>query len=334
MKSFKNSFTAGALSALLVVGVAGGMYAYFTDSEKTVNNFTIGDVQIEALEENYPGNDSTAVKDARPNQEVDKDPKIANRGVTDAIVFMTLDSPIENITLIDDDGSPFGAATTLTKAANEIFWFKDASDAISTHANNFDSNWTELPTKEMYVLIAQDGTETVVEASAVQSTIATIHGQDATAAQRASRLVKRYVFAYKTEIQGSNTSDGDTGATETSTLFEKVQLKNMMENEIDNSAEQIVIRNYAIQSDKLLENNVDLGGTLNAENFGKIYDIFIRQNSTSHGTTALDVTGMRDADSVTATSDGASGTTDQHVNRWDTDDNVSGAGDNIKPNNP
>ena len=135
-KKLKRCGTMAAAAALMFGGVAGTL-AYLTDSEETVNNFTVGDVTIESLEPNWPGNDDPEPEDLVPNEEIAKDPMIDNKGVNDAVVFMTVDSPIENVTVIADNGEIAEA-----KGLHEIFWFKDSDDNASTHANKFDSKWT------------------------------------------------------------------------------------------------------------------------------------------------------------------------------------------------
>ena len=316
----KNKITVAALAAVTVLGAAGTALAYLTDSETADNTFTMGDVSIESLEPNWPGNDSDPVKDVVPNKEIAKDPQVDNKGANDAIVFITVDSPMEKITVINDNGT-----VATAKSVNELFWFKDAADAVSTHANNFDAGWQELTAKEMYVKIAGDGTETKVEAADLATTY------DAMAAT--DTLVKRYVFGYKQAIQGSTTHDGSAQTAEnkkTTPLFDKVQLKNVLENEVDKAAEKVTVRSYAIQASQILEDSTDIAATLNEANLGKIYDIFVRQNSTGDDATGLKVEGLRDADSVTATQDGADGTTTSHTNRWDTNADVSSP-NNKKP---
>lgn len=315
--------TAALIAACGLLGAAGtgAALAYLTDGETATNTFVVGDVSIEGIEPNWPGNDSDDPKDIVPNEELPKDPQIDNKGVNDAIVFMTVDSPMENVTIINDDGT-----VNTAKGINEIFWFKDAADTASTHANNFDSGWEHLTAKEMYVKIAADGTETVVAQADLADTYAALEADDV--------LVKRYVFGYKQAIQGSTTHDGSEQTAEnkkTSALFDKIQLKNILENEIDEATEKVVVRSYAIQASEILEDSADLTDSLTAENLGKIYDVFVRQNSTGDDATGLKVEGLRDVDSVTATSNGASGSEDAHVNRWDDTTNVSGEGANVKP---
>ena len=329
-KFSKNKVAIIGLASLMRVGGTSGILAYLTDSEVATNTFTIGNVTIEGIEPNYPGNDPETPpdpKDLVPNEEVAKDPLISNKGATDVIAFLTVDSPMEDITVLNDDG---GEATA--QSVNEIFWFKDANDRESTHANNFDNHWDELTTKEMYIVIAADGTEQKVGGlDTTQAALKTAYD----AMPATSKLVKRYGFAYKTEVQGSDKTDGDpwSGQTpdKTEPVFDKVQLKNVQENQIDKATENIVVRFFAIQSGKIMEDNVDLSADLTTANLGKIFDIFVKQNSVDHDTTGNKITGIRDIDDVSSGSDGASGETTQHVNRWDTTDNVTAPGANVNP---
>jgi predicted ribosomally synthesized peptide with SipW-like signal peptide len=350
-KSFftKNKLTAFFICLLLVAGTVGGSLAYLTDSEKAVNTFTVGNVAAEAFEPTYPGNDSPEVKNLVPNEEVAKDPMLVNTGTTDAIIFAVVDSPMEMITVTTDSGAIDTSINNGQKAANDLFWFKDVAQGASVHQNTFDSNWTELTAKEMYVVIttANDGTETEesIQLSQIPAKLAEIH--PAGGPRQNVRVVKRYVFGYNTKVQGSDTTDGTaqvpgTGMNEasgtvndrTTKLFDKVQLKNVLPGEIDGTTEPVVVRTYAIQAAKILENGTDITETLNATNLGKIYDVFVGQNSTNNDTTGLKVIGMRDIDDVSKTTDGASGEETQHVNRWNTTTDVSGGTDhpNVNPN--
>lgn len=325
MKDNKKKIAASGIALLVVAGItSSAALAYLSDGEVATNTFTIGDVSVEEIEPNYPGNDSDDVKDLVPNKEVKKDPQFDNWGVSDAIVFMALDSPMERVTIINDDGSHNTA-----KAVSEIFWFKDSSDPLSTHENNFDTSWQRMPAKEKYVKIASDGSETEVQEGDIETAYDSLGTGE--------RLVKRYVFGYKTPIQGSSTHDGTPQTPEnkiTSALFDKVQLKNVVENEIDEAVEKIVVHSYAIQASNVLENSVDLATNLNEINLGKIYDIFIRQNSEEGDVTGLKINELRDIDDITPTSDGANGSEDPHINRWGGIEDVLTPGANKKPVDP
>ena len=327
MDDRKKKLVLSGLAMTMVAGATtGAALAYLTDGETAENTFTIGDVSIEGIEPNYPGNDSDDVQDIVPNKEVNKDPQIDNDGVNDAIVFMTVDSPMSFVTVVKDDGT-----IQTPKSMNEIFWFKDSEDPQSTHENNFDENWQELSAKEMYIKIAADGTETKLIETSQEALKATYD-----ALQPGESLVKRYVFGYKTAIQGSSEHDGTPQTPEnklTSALFDKVQLKNVIENEIDEAVEKIVVKSYAIQASNILENSVDLGTNLNETNLGKIYDIFVRQNSEGNDASGTKLNEARDVDLLTPTENGASGTTDPHKNRFGTDTDVTSP-NNVNPNAP
>ena len=135
---------AASLVTLLGAGALGGTLAYLTDNENTVNTFTVGKVKIDGIEPSYPGNDSDDVKDLVPNEEIAKDPQLKNTGVNDAIAFIKVTVPVEDVTLVADDG------TKSAKAPQEIFWLKMNADEISTHANHFASDWIELTEEEGY----------------------------------------------------------------------------------------------------------------------------------------------------------------------------------------
>ena len=327
MDDRKKKLVLSGLAITMVAGATtGAALAYLTDGETAENTFTIGDVSIEGIEPNYPGNDSDDVQDIVPNKEINKDPQIDNDGVNDAIVFMTVDSPMSFVTVVKDDGT-----IQTPKSMNEIFWFKDSEDPQSTHENNFDENWQELSAKEMYVKVAADGTETKLVDTSQEALKATYD-----ALQPGESLVKRYVFGYKTAIQGSSEHDGTPQTPEnklTSALFDKVQLKNVIENEIDEAVEKIVVKSYAIQASNILENSVDLGTNLNEANLGKIYDIFVRQNSEGNDASGTKLNEVRDVDLLTPTENGASGTTDPHKNRFGTDSDVTSP-NNVNPNMP
>ena len=220
-------------SCLMVGALAfGGTMAYLTDTEGATNTFTVGKVQIDLEEPGYPGNADDSVKNLVPNAEVKKDPIVENTGENAAIVFMTVEVPNDNVTVVAADG------TKGTKELTDLFWFKKDSDLQKTFANNWNEKWVELTDKE-------------------------------TAATTDAKTHK-YVFAYKTAL----TKNGQTEA-----LFDKVQLKNVIEREVDAATEKIVVNAYAIQAAEVLDTDgSDLTDTLDATTLGKIYDTYFKQN--------------------------------------------------------
>lgn len=249
---------AALIAACGLIGAigTGATLAYFTDEETHTNTFTVGKVQIDGLEQHWDttDNDGDGVPDKSenlvPNQEVSKDPQIKNTGINDAIVFVKLTVPVKNVTLVSDDG------TKSAKKPQEMFWFKDATDTVSSHLNNFDPNWIHLA-----------GEDT---------------GTDLTGDSRS------YVFGYNTKIAKDQV---------TAPLFDKIQVKNIIEGEIaENEAQNIIVDYYAIQPTEILENSIDLTDKLDETNLSKIYDVYMRQNGTrtSGATTEADTGGRLD----------------------------------------
>ena len=104
-----------AACALLGAMALGGTMAYLTDQGSVTNTFTVGQVQIDLTEPDYPGNNTPDVENLVPNEEVPKNPLVTNTGTTDAIVFMTVEVPRANVTLAADDG------TKGTKEIQDLF---------------------------------------------------------------------------------------------------------------------------------------------------------------------------------------------------------------------
>lgn len=238
MRNGKRALVTAAACVMVSAMAAGGTFAYLTDNESAVNTFTVGKVQVDLTEPDYPGNDSDEVKDLVPNEEVKKNPKVTNTGVNDALIFMTVEVPVKDVTLVASDG------TKGTKEPTELFWFKDTDDTQGTFANNFNtSDWMQLTEKETYG--DADGSTTT------------------------------YVFAYRTAVAAD---------AETASLFDKVQLKNIIENEITpGTAQDIRVRTYAIQASEVLDGDHDLTDGLTENDFNKIYDIYLKQAGSGSG---------------------------------------------------
>lgn len=227
-RSAKKRISIAAVCCFLLLAMAiGGTGLYLTDNDSATNTVTIGDVKIDLLEPNW-----TDTYDVVPNQELTKDPQIKNTGINDAIMFMTVEVPVESITLTADNG------TKGTKANNELFWFKKTSDGLSTHANNFDTNWVHLDTKDT--------------------------GADLSGSSRT------YVFAYKTKVAKNATTTALFDKIQVKNFIENELAAG--------TTEQIKIKAYGIQASNVLESGVDLTGTLNTSNLSKIYDAYVRQN--------------------------------------------------------
>lgn len=142
MKKKYLKYLAISLSAV-ALGFAGikGTLAYLSDSEKMDNVFTVGKVEIELTEPEYPGNSTDKTTGLLPNQEIPKDPTVTNIGNNDAVIFLKLTVPVKTVSTVNEDGET-------VKAAQEVWYLKTNDNDKSVHENSFDSNWVELSTFE------------------------------------------------------------------------------------------------------------------------------------------------------------------------------------------
>ncbi len=234
---------------ILVLGLTvtgGGIWAYMTATDDTVNKFTIGDVHISAKEPNMPteDEDGDGVPDECellvPLEEIPKDPVITNTGTNDCIVFFRVTVPVEELNLIGDDGRRGD------KAPADIFWMKQKEDPAGFHQNHFDENWIELGELD-HEFVHCDGINN--------------EGNGYT-----------YIFGYHVRLK-----NGDT----TTALFDKIQNKKYGSRTISaNETEQIKLETFAIQAENIYQAgiNIDTSGTLDEQTLTHIYKVFINQN--------------------------------------------------------
>ena len=111
--------------------ITAGIQAYLTDTDTATNTFTIGEIQIDTLEPNYPGNGSDEVKDLVPLEEIKKDPQIKNSGKNRAIVFTQVDIPMVNLITAQDNGERNAKGNT------ELFDFRTETGTY----DSVDENW-------------------------------------------------------------------------------------------------------------------------------------------------------------------------------------------------
>lgn len=77
----------------------GATTAYLSDSPgEVLNVITTGSVDVELEEENWRPEDNTTVL---PKEKVIKDPAVKNTGKNDARVFLQVDIPMKNISVVD-----------------------------------------------------------------------------------------------------------------------------------------------------------------------------------------------------------------------------------------
>lgn len=98
----------------------------------------------------------------------------------------------------------------------------------------------------------------------------------------ATATERTYVFGYKTAV---------AKGTSTNPLFEKIQLKNVLENEITaDAAKDIKIDTYAIQADNIV--GIDTT-TLDATTLTSIYTTYMKQNENAAAAKAANTSGAK-----------------------------------------
>ena len=123
---------------ILLTFTIGGTLAYLTDSESHTNTFTAGDVRIDLIEPNWPGNESPDISNVVPNQSIEKDPAIINTGDNDTVVFMSVSVPKITGKLFSDDG------TLVSDGTAEIVEFLNAEKSPISLSGTRNDGWVPL----------------------------------------------------------------------------------------------------------------------------------------------------------------------------------------------
>lgn len=110
---------------------AGGTMAYLTDYDKTVNEFTVGKVDIELEEPNWKPEDNTKIE---PTQQIRKDPQVKNVGINDAFVYLEVSIPTADVITADASGN------RIEKKNTELFSFAKKADWTQLEAKTSGTN--------------------------------------------------------------------------------------------------------------------------------------------------------------------------------------------------
>lgn len=105
--------------------------AYLTDYDKTVNEFTVGKVEIELQEPNWKPEENTKVE---PSQQIRKDPQVKNNGKNDAFVYLEVSIPTADVITAD------AAGNRIDKKNTELFTFVKKADWTQIEAKTSGTN--------------------------------------------------------------------------------------------------------------------------------------------------------------------------------------------------
>ena len=135
-KKLRNGIIIAAAAGVLC---AGGTAAYLTDYDSTVNEFTVGKVDVELKEPGWNPDDNLKLL---PTQEITKDPQVKNVGKNDAFVYLEVSVPISSVKTTDEAGNLISQKDTelFTYAANRNWTLLQSarkdSNQIYTYAYN------------------------------------------------------------------------------------------------------------------------------------------------------------------------------------------------------
>lgn len=282
MEKKKKTLAAVAACGMVAALSAGVSAAYLTDGETTVNTFTVGRVMVDLTEPGYtPEDDAPRV----PNQEIRKDPTIANTGNNDEIVFVSFDIPMAEVRLAGYDGTIQERASS-----QELFDFR--SDAGSYSSVN--DGWVQVGAAEE---VDADG-----------------DGESD---------YKTYVYGYNRVVRAAVEAKAAVGtpgeddyvaaveaveATRVPPVFEYIRLANIVEGQLEGEKLEVPVRAYAIQADFLQgsdngqqNDNLAVGDDMTEETLVRIFNIYKNQNRTGGDFGALSAwTGINSADGKAA----------------------------------
>lgn len=277
--SRKKTITVTVACVLAFAACIGGALAYLTDTDKAVNTFTIGEIRIDTLEPNYPGNGSDEVSDLVAMEEVKKDPQIKNTGKNRAIVFMQVDIPMSELITAQEDG-------TRNPLANvELFDFRTQKGEY----DSVDAGWELIDTtyldEDMNVLDEDSLTYKVVKLDppATENTGSTVFtpvtDEEKAAPSQIAASTDNYeeigaycrrLYGYKTVVEEDET---------THSLFDVVRSANIIEDFIDNSTQNIIITSYAIQAENVKNlTDATYDATMDKEQLSKLFKVYIKQS--------------------------------------------------------
>lgn len=205
-------------SVMLVIALHSQMtLSYLISTKERDNVFGLGNVRLSLTETEFPEKEEDRI--LAPLGMIPKNPVVTNTGVNDAYVFLAVTVPYAAVTLVNDD--------------NEI----DSSGKINRELFRLLSDGAEPMTitddQTAHFTVTETGNSTYdrkwVLIQAVEDQETATH---------------TYYFGYSAMLVPSES---------TTALFDRLQLRNILEGELpDNITQAVVISAYGIQSEALL----------------------------------------------------------------------------------
>ena len=161
-KNGKKAIAVGALGAALLIP---SMFAYFTDNDSETNEFTVGKIGIDLIEENWTASNATAIT---PEQEFAKDPKVTvDADSNEAYVFVKVDVPCANVKTASETGAVQDAAKTQLFSYNvnpgwELVETVEKAD-VNTYVYGYVGSNGSGNNTDMLAVAANQSTDTVFD---------------------------------------------------------------------------------------------------------------------------------------------------------------------------
>ena len=259
-------------------------FSYLMDAERKDNVITIGNVDGELSEPSYTDSSIVAAGDAPP-----KNPLLINKGTEDEYVFLRIAVPKKNVTLLYESDIRVNETTTYPKGTPTV-------------KNRDESGKPQASMDEIFRFIAEGDltskvTETTEPKTEPQLDFAYNAGHKNAGGDDKQPDTEGWVYLYrKIGAEGAENGDYnyyyfgynkvlkyDSKPSETKTLFDRVQLKSFIDEELvskdgEDFASLIKVKGYGVQSDSLGIN--DLPGRdkiLNEVQLKKIFGIVSRK---------------------------------------------------------
>lgn len=232
------------MSAFLVAALFINLtLSYLVENKNRDNVFALGNVRLLLSEENFPQDDNDRI--LVPKGIIQKDPKITNIGSTDDYVFLKVIVPLCNVRIV---GETTNKIINHEKAYMEIFNFiSNGTSANTVSASGFTYDNTGI--------FGYDSKWVLIDSS-----------------EDTANYTHTYLFGYSSLLTGDS-SDSTTA------LFDKMQLRNILEGDLPSDVTQTVrIEAYGIQAEELL-NNITVSNTENVtkSELTAIFDLYKNQ---------------------------------------------------------
>lgn len=227
MSGKKRLLLVGAVGCLMFgAGITSAM-AYLTAMDSAVNVFTVGNIKIDTSEPNWPGNGSGMTTDIVPMTRIPKDPQIHNTGKNDAVVFMVVDIPMEEVIWADETG------TRHEEENVELFQFQSGNGGY----NSTGAGWSLLETTYL------DGNLEPTDPNALTAGLAKpVVDEHALSPDKTTPAYCRRLYGYQ---------DAITSGYGTKPIFTNVRAINFIEGYLENRSLDIIVSSFGLQADNL-----------------------------------------------------------------------------------